>query len=258
MEEKDIDKLLREKANNIDDNKYNYKVNVDEIKYKANSKRKGIVFKVSFISTLTACIIVFIVLVVTKRYLPSNNDDVVIQGNNEMSETFKNEDVVYTVTYDKGNIYYTDDLPAFIGIIEVENVNQIGIINNIPITIVKSNIEKTFNVDNDIKEKINNEIEFTIFSCVYKVNEIPKEIENCLDEKINDPNMYIKVVPDEISYSLPYPERKKKYIVSLSYNDGTYKVNNTYKYSIYEYDENAKKVKIGDEWQDIDYEYIVW
>lgn len=259
MEEKDIDKLLREKANSIDDNKYNYKVNVDEIKLKANSKRKGIVLKISVISTLTACIIAFMVFTISKKFLFSNNN-VVIQGNNEISEKFRNEDIIDTVVYDKHEKIFTDEFPAFIGIIKVKQVEQKGIIDDIPITIVKSSIIDSLYINEKYKNNIQDTLDFYILSCVYEIENIPDNINQFVtsDYGVDKKDKYLKVVQNDLLKDIAYPEIEKEYIVTLSVEDEKYHINNISKYKFYEYDENTKKVKIGNEWQDIDNKYVVW
>ena len=79
MKDNDIDNLLREKASQIDDGKYDFRINVDEIKRKAENKKKGKIIKLSFASALAACLILGILFFISRNTKPSD-ENIIIQG----------------------------------------------------------------------------------------------------------------------------------------------------------------------------------
>lgn len=254
MEEKDIDKLLREKANSIDDNKYNYKVNVDEIKLKANMKKKGVILKISFVSAICACLILFMLVInyVKNIYV---EDNVKIQAENNY-ESFKPEDIVKSIIL-KDKKKETEEMIDLIIVAKVTKYEPLGIVSNIPTTKITAEI-KQIEYKSDYIGELDNEIEFTLNSLVMKISDLPDNLKSEIDEQISS-EKYVKIVSNKELIDVPYPEIDKEYIITLlSLDDNNFKVINNAKYSFYEYDENTKKVKIGNEWQDIDYKYVVW
>lgn len=259
MKDNDIDNLLREKAKQIDDNKYSFKINVDEIKRKADSKRRGKIIKISFTSALCACLLLGALFFISRNSKPADNN-VIIQGNddvenNDNEEVFKSNKVIDTIVY---NTFYNDpeDLLWIIAIVNVKDVSQIGIKDGLPKTKVKSEITEILYQDPHINNYLNNEIEFDIYSCVFDLAHLPDEIK--YDSNNNHDGEYIRVISNENMIDNPIPEENKYYIVSLSEINGNNYITNNAKYSFYEYDPDTKKVKIGDQWQDIDFNYIVW
>lgn len=262
MKDNELDDLLRKKANDIDDSKFNFKIDVNEIKKKAEAKKKYNVLRISFASALAACLVLGALFFILK-YQRSDEDNVTIQGNeeneknneNNEEEVIKAENIIDTIVYSGKVVRNPDELRVLTCIVKVENIENLGIVNDVPKTVINANVLENLYVDSNIIEKVEDTIDFKIDSCTYELNNIPELIENKDSYKEDG---YYRIVGNEKLVNISYPEIGKVYITSLAYIDNVYKVVSSSKYSFYEYDPETKKVKIGEEWQDIDFNYIVW
>lgn len=261
MKDNELDDLLRKKANDIDDSKFNFKIDVNEIKKKAEAKKKYNVLRISFASALAACLVLGALFFILKYQSPEE-DNITIQGNDENEknnenneeEVIKAENIIDTIVYSGKVVRNPEELSSFIGIIKIEEVHDFGIVDDIPKTVVKANVIQELYVDKNVVKSFEDIVNIKIDSCVCKLEDIPNEI---LDNNYAIDGYY-KIVSNEELKSIPYPEKGKMYIVSLLYLDDEIKLASNSKYSFYEYDPETKKVKIGEEWQDIDFNYIVW
>ena len=249
MKDNDIDNLLREKAKQIDDNKYNFKINVDEIKRKADSKRRGNIIKISFTSVLCACLLLGALFFISRNSKAADNN-VIIQGNDdvedkEKEDVFKSEEIVDTIVNDDPFTYIGDELPTNILIIKVESVDNNESYSK-PETIIKANVIES------LKGEEKGNIIVLLESSIVNSNNLP----DSKKEKFNyEEKSKIRIVLDDRMENTAYPEVDKMYLVTTNKEN---KVINRCIYPFYEYDPDTKKVKIGDQWQDIDFNYIVW
>lgn len=249
MKDNDIDNLLREKASQIDDGKYDFRINVDEIKRKAENKKKGKIIKISFASALAACLILGILFFISINTKPSDVN-VILQGNDkfedlENNNINNNEDLKEKVVY-KSNYREREEIPSNVFIIKVNSVNNLGIIDDIPSSIISGEVIENFygNLSGIIEIKIN--------MCVCNFKDLPKSVK--CDLELDDFEK-VQIVGNDSMLALNYPKVEKYYLLSIDNNNC---VLSNVKYPFYEYDPETKKVKIGDEWQDIDFNYIVW
>lgn len=260
MKDNELDDLLRKKANDIDDSKFNFKIDVNEIKKKAEAKKKYNVLKISFASALAACLVLGALFFILKYQSPEE-DNVTIQGNeenniNKDTKEIKAHEIIDTMIYLGDNVINSDEIQVLLLIAKINDVSNLGIIDEVPTTEVKAElIEKLYSAPGF--QELGSNIDFELSTCLFNVNSIPEELKR-INNKKYDKEGYIKVVSDYRLETVPYPEIGKTYIVSLTMAKDNYKVTKSSKYPFYEYDPETKKVKIGEEWQDIDFNYIVW
>lgn len=249
MKDNELDDLLREKANNIDDSKFNFKMDVNEIKKQAEAKKKNNILRISFASVLAACLILGLLFFVS-RTTKNIEDNVILQGNeeNETKDIQVSYHGKYTTSVYNGEYSYTDGIPENVFIVRVNSINNLGIVEGVPKISVIADVIESY------KGEKKDDFVFTADECMVNTSDIDKYKDKIVDN-IDISMEYIRLVVYETMLKTPYPEIGKTYIVSL---DKDFKVINRCVYPFYEYDPETKKVKIGEEWQDIDFNYIVW
>ena len=143
MKDNELDDLLREKANNIDDSKFNFKMDINEIKKQAEAKKKNNILRISFASALAACLVLGALFFILKYQSPKE-DNITIQGNEDnekdKEEVIKAENIVDTIVYSGKIVRNPEELSSFIGIVKIEEVNDFGVVDDIPKTVVKAKV----------------------------------------------------------------------------------------------------------------------
>lgn len=249
MKDNELDDLLREKANNIDDSKFNFKMDVNEIKKQAEAKKKNNILRISFASALAACLVLGALFFILKYQSPKE-DNITIQGNEDNEKdkedfNIKANDKVETFVYSKKNIVVTDELPTNIALVTIDKISSNGFKEGIP------NMKLEVTINDNLIGNINGNVEIELDSCICKISDI-----DSIDESFSlNTDDYVRLVLDERMKNIAFAKEGVSYIVSLNENN---KVINRCVYPFYEYDPETKKVKIGEEWQDIDFNYIVW
>lgn len=261
MKDNELDDLLREKANNIDDSKFNFKMDVNEIKKQAEAKKKNNILRISFASALAACLVLGALFFILKYQSPKE-DNITIQGNdkNNQDEIAKNHSIVDTIVCEKETIAWIDKQRIFTGVISISEIQQNEIVNDVPNTVVVADILDKLYENKKFSYLFDEDIDFYISSCKCTYEDMPENVKTIVENTVEtiDNENYYQIVSNEKMKLVPYPEVGKQYIVTLAVENDKLEVVESSKYSFYEYDPETKKVKIGEEWQDIDFNYIVW
>lgn len=262
VNDKDLDKYLKEKAKDFEVKNYT-KLDVDEIVKKAEKKKKNIVLRRSIAVSICAClciaVLVYFALYKTNNNVVENGTDVITEGKDENNKEYGNliklENVVGTYLYENEESGQTNDWKIYeTVIIKVTNFQNNEIVDEVPNSKIEAEVIEI------IKGEIAGKVEFILDSCYVKIG----DLSNSLKEKIGydgsqdlDKESYIRLVANEVMLNSSYPEIGKYYIVCLTYDGESYRTVDTSIYCFNEFDIETRKVKIGDEWEDLNLDFII-
>lgn len=241
MNDNDFDKILREKATNNFGKEYK-KTSIDNVAFLANQKKKKILTcRIAVYSMcVLVCIGVFIYIFILNKY---NN---LVNNNANAQNEEINIKQAKTILYDVGNKYENCDIePECILIVKLEDVQDMGLVNGLPKTIINAEIVEV------LVGSINqSHVEFRADQSIVKANEIPDEIRKKIKSDIDDE--YVRIVLNKTMINSPYPEKGKYYIATLIIEKDELKIMDNSPHPFYEADIENRKVKIGDEWVKIE------
>lgn len=204
MKDNDIDELLKEKAKNIDSNKYSFKVNIGSIKSQAIKRRKQKIIKISFITSACACLILLSAL-----YILNIRTKIDIQPEIKVENT-----IVDTIIYNKIESK-VEEVKESILIGRVKSINNLGIKNGKPTTEIEISIESIIQRGDALINYGDTLIKVIYNGCIYKAGELPDEVRDAIKQNNYNYDEYIKVISEEKYNDIPFPEEGKQYIMTI-------------------------------------------
>lgn len=229
---KDIDNELKERYDKVEVPEYMFDTSrvfkrVEE--EKKDSKKK--------IVSIAASIIVILLIVVALFFTMPNilKEDIII---NEKGTT---ENINGSIVINNKISNYNKKNDIKISLLKINNINDSIIIDNIPYTIVKAQVLKSY------LGNLTEEIEVYVPGGIFSIKDIKDNVKyDRIDDisKFKDDDLVKVTYYNEIY--IPVAEEGKTYIATLNEVDGKYFVNMNTKYGFKEYNEETNMVTIND------------